>query len=46
MAQNLSIMKKWKKEQLNYFKEYLSTFDEGSREYNLILKGIKKLEKF
>jgi hypothetical protein len=38
-------MNKWKREQLEYFKQYLSTFDIDSKEYRLILKGIRELEK-
>jgi len=38
-------LKGWKNAQIRYFREYLSTFDKGSREYSLILDGINKLEK-
>jgi len=38
-------MNKWKREQLEYFKKYLSAFNTDSREYNLIMKGIQDLEK-
>lgn len=36
---------RWKSEQLNYFKKYLDNFEVGSREYNILLKGISDLEK-
>ncbi|MBP7738226.1 MAG: hypothetical protein KA369_19780 [Spirochaetes bacterium] len=36
---------KWKREQLDYFKRYLSTFHIDSKEYKIILKGIEDLEK-
>lgn len=35
---------KWKNEQIEYFKRYLSTFSSDSREYNIILQGIRDLE--
>jgi hypothetical protein len=35
----------WKMEQLNYFKGYLGNFKENSREYELLLAGIRELEK-
>ena len=35
----------WKSDQIKYFKEYLDTFSKGSKEYQLILDGIKRLEK-
>ncbi len=35
----------WKADQIKYFKEYLATFDKGSREYKLIEDGIHRLEK-
>lgn len=35
----------WKEEQLEYFRKYLSTFNINSKEYNLIVKGIRDLEK-
>ncbi len=34
-----------KEKQINYFKLYLSTFESGSREYELIKEVINKLEK-
>jgi hypothetical protein len=36
---------KWKREQLEYFRRYLEAFHKDSREYNIILKGIRDLEK-
>ena len=36
---------KWKNEQIEYFKQYLATFAADSREYQIILKGIRDLEK-
>jgi hypothetical protein len=38
-------MNLWKNEQLEYFKKYLSMYTENSKEYNMILRGIKQLEK-
>jgi hypothetical protein len=35
----------WKEEQLEYFKKYLNTFNINSKEYHLIVKGIRDLEK-
>jgi len=37
-------MKKWKKEQINYFKKYLGAFREGTKEFSLLKKGIEELE--
>ena len=37
-------MKEWKKEQLRYFKKFLSTFEVGSSEYLLLKKRIDELE--
>ncbi|HOW81594.1 MAG TPA: hypothetical protein PK573_03445 [Spirochaetota bacterium] len=34
-----------KEKQINYFKMYLSSFENGSREYELIKEVIHKLEK-
>lgn len=45
MINNGKHMNKWQQEQLEYFKRYLSTFDRDSREYDLILKGIRELER-
>ena len=38
-------LKSWKNEQIAYFREYLKTFDKGSREYEIIKSGIERLEK-
>lgn len=38
-------MKKWKVEQINYFRKYLSSFQESSKEYKLLKKGIEELER-
>ncbi|HOD15330.1 MAG TPA: hypothetical protein PK307_16415 [Spirochaetota bacterium] len=35
---------KWKHEQIEYFKRYLDSFSADSREYNIILQGIRDLE--
>lgn len=35
---------KWKHEQIEYFKRYLDTFSIDSREYTIILQGIRDLE--
>ncbi len=45
MIRTVNEMRNWKIEQLNYFKGYLDNFRKGSREYNLLLSGIKELEK-
>lgn len=37
-------MHSWKKEQIQYFKKYLNSFEENSREYKLLKKGIEELE--
>lgn len=36
---------KWKLEQLECFKKYLSAFHINSKEYGIIMKGIQDLEK-
>lgn len=38
-------VKSWKNDQIQYFKEYLATFSKDSKEYKLILDGIRRLEK-
>jgi hypothetical protein len=43
MAAKNQEVNKWKKEQLEYFKKYLNTFNINSKEYNLIIKGIQDL---
>jgi hypothetical protein len=45
MVKNGHDANKWKREQLDYFKRYLDTFHIDSKEYNMILKGIRDLEK-
>ena len=35
---------KWRKDQIKFFKEYLGFFENGSKEHNLIKKGIEDLE--
>ena len=45
MAANGQDMNKWKREQLECFKKYLSSFHIDSKEYNIIMKGIQDLEK-
>ncbi len=45
MIQSINEMRNWKVEQLNYFRGYLDNFRKGSREYNLLVAGIKELEK-
>ena len=37
-------LKTWKKQQLEYFSQYLSCFDEGSREQVRLKKALKELE--
>jgi hypothetical protein len=44
MVHSSEDMKKWKREQINYFKKYLTTFREGTKEYNIIRRGISELE--
>lgn len=36
--------KKWKNEQVKYFKKYLNNFQKNSTEYRIIKKGIADLE--
>ncbi len=36
---------RWKREQLECYRQYLATFREDSREYAFILRGIRNLEK-
>lgn len=38
-------MKKWKSEQVSYFKKYLQNFDENSKQYSILTNGIAELEK-
>jgi len=37
--------RRWKEEQMNYFKKYIRNFKDNSKEYNLIMEGIEELEK-
>lgn len=37
-------MKKWKNEQISYFRSYLKNFDDNSKEYRRLEKGIQDLE--
>ena len=36
---------RWKREQIECYRQYLATFRVHSREYDIILKGIRDLEK-
>ncbi len=38
-------MRNWKQEQLKYFRGYLDSFKKGSKEYKLLMAGIRELEK-
>ena len=38
-------MNQWKKDQLDYFRKYVKAFDANSKKYDLIMQGIKELEK-
>ncbi|MCU0844597.1 MAG: hypothetical protein MUC76_06690 [Spirochaetes bacterium] len=44
MIQSDGDLRNWKQEQLNYFKGYLDNFRKDSREYKLLLEGIRELE--
>ncbi|MFW6365513.1 MAG: hypothetical protein ACOC2H_03440 [Spirochaetota bacterium] len=37
-------MSKWKNEQVEYFRRYLDNFDEDSKQYRVIKRGIAELE--
>lgn len=37
-------MRKWKREQVKYFKKYMKSFPAGSKEHDLLKKGIEDLE--
>ncbi len=41
-SKNMNI---WKQEQISYFRRYLNEFPADSKEYAMILHGIKELEK-
>ena len=45
MIQSDGDLRNWKQEQLNYFKGYLANFKKDSREYKLLVEGIRELEK-
>lgn len=38
-------MKRWKSEQIDYFRKYLGSFEKESAEYRTIKRGIAELEK-
>jgi len=38
-------MKRWKKEQLDYFKRYMGSFEKESSMYRTLERGISELEK-
>lgn len=38
-------MSHWKSEQVEYFKRYLDNFDENSKQYTVLKRGIAELEK-
>jgi hypothetical protein len=38
-------MKKWKKDQINYFNGYLRGFEPSTKEYQIISNGIEELKK-
>jgi len=44
MIHNNFDMKRWKLEQIKYFKKYQSTFPKNSKEYKILGESIKKLE--
>ncbi len=44
MIQNNFDMKRWKLEQIKYFKKYQSTFPKNSKEYKILDESIRKLE--
>ncbi len=45
MIQTEGDLRNWKQEQLNYFKGYLGSFKKDSREYKLLVEGIRELER-
>ncbi len=45
MVKASSSIHNWKKEQLSYFREYIKSFDPGTREYRELERGISELEK-
>jgi hypothetical protein len=44
MSYNNEDMKKWKMEQIDYFRQYLKSFKNHTKEYNQIIEGIRELE--
>ena len=44
MLHNKGELNKWKNDQVQYFKEYLKNFDKDSKQYNLIMEGLRELE--
>ena len=44
MIHNNFDMKRWKLEQIKYFRKYQSTFPKNSKEYKILEESIKKLE--
>jgi len=40
-----SELKTWKRQQLEYFSQYLVCFDEGSKEHSRLKKALAELEK-
>lgn len=44
MIQSEGDLRNWKQEQLKYFKGYLGNFKKDSREYKLLVEGIRELE--
>jgi hypothetical protein len=44
MINNEINMAKWKLEQINYFKKYLSYFEENTKEFILLKRRIEELE--
>lgn len=38
-------MKRWKKEQIDYFRSYLGSFEKDSAMYRTLERGIAELEK-
>lgn len=45
MTYSTDDIKKWKIEQIEYFKQYIKSFKNHSKEYSLIKDGIAELEK-
>ncbi len=45
MLHNNIDMRKWKEEQISYFRKYMKNFQKGSREYTILQRGIEELER-